>query len=118
LTRTLERTRGARGLAAGLALVLVFLWGLLPALAAAQAIPRANGVVVDDTGTVDAAAVNEAARQLEALDVKTLAVVLRSGGGSSVVEIGKQAARQEGLAQGDVLDANLLAVVVLVNERQ
>ena len=98
--------------------MLVLLWGLWPVIGAAQTIPRANGVVVDGTGTVDAAAVNEAAQRLVALGVEPLAVVLPSGGGASVVEVGQEAARKEGLAQGDVLNANLLAVVVLVNERQ
>ena len=74
----LYRMGTRRGLAAVLALVLVLMWGLLPLLVAAQTIPRANGVVVDDTGTVDAARVNAAADSLRALDVKPLAVMLRS----------------------------------------
>jgi uncharacterized membrane protein YgcG len=118
LTETLRRTISKRGVAAALALALVLLWGLWPALVAAQSIPRANGVVVDDTGTVNAAQVNEAARQLESLGVKPLAIVLRSGNGSSAIDVARAAAAQEGLMPNGALDADLFAVAVLVNERQ
>mgnify|MGYP003289572191 CR=1 FL=1 len=118
MTETLRRTNGRRGFAAALALALVLLWGLWPAMAGAQSIPRANGVVVDDTGTVDVARVNEAARQLESLGVKPLAIVLRSANGRSAIDVARAAAAQEGLVPNGALDADLFAVAVLVNERQ
>lgn len=111
------RLRAARLLAA---LLLVITWGATWAGTAAQAWPPLDGVVADDSGTLDAERINEAANRLEDLGIKPLMVFSEDGlgFGSDALGLGQAAAEQYGFSNDGALDPDLLEIVVILNSRQ
>lgn len=102
-----------------LILLLATGWLLTWGVAAAQTWPGLDGAVSDDTARLDASAVNAAAAELEALGVKPLAVLTQRGrnGGESLATA-YAAAEEYGLGTGRQPNADLLAVVVVLDTRQ
>jgi uncharacterized membrane protein YgcG len=90
-------------------------FALAPAVRA-QSYPPLVGVVADDTGNLTAAQVNDAAKALQALNVKPLAVFLKNGTADDV--FAHQVATNYGLIDSSgLVDANLFAIVVGLNTR-
>ncbi|HEX8600972.1 MAG TPA: hypothetical protein VF952_20930 [Chloroflexia bacterium] len=103
------------------AVLLLLAWSATWTGVAAQTWPRQVGVVVDDTGRLDADRISQAAESLEALGIKPLMVLSQSGlgFGSDAGGLGQAAASQYGLASGSgTLDPDLLAIVVIIDSRQ
>lgn len=113
--------QAGRTLCRTLAVLLLFsTWLLAWVGASAQTLPPLNGVVSDDTGKLDVGAVNQAAKQLQALGVKPLIVFSQSGRGyNDAPQLATAAARQYGLASSNgTLDPNVLAIVVILDSRR
>lgn len=106
-----------RTLAAGL---LLSAWLMVWIGVSAQSLPALDGVVSDDTGQLDAAAINRSAKKLQDLGIKPLIVFSRSGQGfADAPELAKAAAKQYGLTSANgSLDPNLLAIVVILDSRR
>ncbi|MDQ3929767.1 MAG: hypothetical protein M3328_11565, partial [Chloroflexota bacterium] len=122
-TRPLFTPRGGSSYAGRLlvAILLLLAWSATWAGAAAQAWPPQNGVVVDDTGRLDADRINQAAESLKGLGIKPLLVLSQSGlgFGSDATGLGQAAANQYGLTSGSgTLDPDLFAIVVILDSRQ
>src|SRR3954471_18523430 len=115
------RNRPARRSTLGLLFVLAWLVSWATLVSAQAGFPTLNGVVADDTGKVDAAAVNSAAADLQKLNpaVKPLAVIVtRSVSASDITDFGSQAVANYGFSKNGVVDPNILAIVVSVGGRQ
>jgi len=113
-----RKTQRSLGLATALALLAAWLltWGA----ASAQSYPPLNGVVADNTGSLNAAQINDAAQALQTLGVKPLAVFSSSMFGASTIdEFANNAAANYGFTGSNgALDPNLFAIVVTTNPRQ
>lgn len=120
LQRTQHKIIGCPATRALAAFLLLSAWLLGWASASAQAFPPLNGIVSDDTGRLDTAAINQAAKQLQDLGVKPLIVLSQSGRGyADAPQLAQAAAQQYGLASGsNALDPNLLAIVVILDSRR
>src|SRR6476646_7253413 len=107
---TVHRRTGHRILVAILLLLGACFFALAPTIRA-QSYPPLTGVVADDTGNLNAAQVNDAAKALQALNVKPLAVFLKNGSNSST--FANQVAGNYGLANTLIgtVDPDLFAIV-------
>src|SRR4051812_27453979 len=117
--RTLTRPGRLKPLA--LLLVLTVLLGYRVAYAQAWPTATGNGVVVDNTGNLDAGSVSSAAQELTALGVKPLAVLTQNSLGFADSDaLARAAAEHYGLGSngGSTLDPNLLLVAVTLNPKQ
>ncbi len=108
---------GHRFLAAILLLFGACFFALAPTIRA-QSYPPLVGMVADDTGNLNAAQINDAAKALQALNVKPLAVFLKNGSTSST--FANQVAQNYGLADtsAGTVDPDLFAIVATLNPRQ
>src|SRR5215212_9062328 len=119
--RTLNPAARLKPLALLLVLLLASLLGYRAAYAQAWPTPTGNGVVVDNTGNLDAGTVSSAAQELTALGVKPLAVLTQDSLGFSDSEaLARAAAEHYGLGSdgGSTLDPNLFLVAVTLNPKQ
>jgi uncharacterized membrane protein YgcG len=101
--------------------LLIVAWLLSWAtLASAQSqFPPLDGVVADDTQSLNAATVNDAAADLQELGVKPLAVFVSENiGPNDITDYARRAAQNYRLSNSDILDPNLLGVVVSLGGRQ
>ncbi len=87
-------------------------------ITAAQTWPPLDGVVSDDTGTVDRVQVNQAAESLKQLGVEPLVVLARSSFGQDIDTLARRAIADYGLSTGGALDPDLFAVVVALDIRR
>jgi uncharacterized membrane protein YgcG len=104
------------------AVLLVGAWLLWLPIASAQTWPELDGAVADDTGQLNAEQIeqiNNAAESLRALGYKPLALLSQNGQGFSGSEaFARAAAEQYGFGTTELPDADLLAVVVILDSRQ
>jgi chromosome segregation ATPase len=100
-----------------LLLLAACFFAFAPAISA-QSYPPLVGVVADDTGNLTPTPINNAAQALQALNVKPLAVFLRTGSTSNT--FANQVAANYGLADvsAGTVDPNLFAIVATLNPRQ
>lgn len=103
-----------------IAVLLLSAWLVAWIGVSAQSLPTLDGVVSDDTGQLDAAAINASAKKLQDLGIKPLIVFSRSGQGfADAPDLAKAAAQQYGLTTANgSLDPKLLAIVVILNSRR
>jgi uncharacterized membrane protein YgcG len=90
----------------------------VPTITAAQTWPPLDGVVSDDTGTVDRVQVNQAAESLKQLGIEPLVVLARSSFGQDIDTFARRAIADYGLSTGGALDPDLFAVVVALDIRR
>lgn len=100
-----------------LALLLCLAWAVGWAAASAQTFPPIEGITADDTGAVNAAAVNSAAQPLQQQGVKPLVVMLQNGT-SDPESLAYSAAQQYGYGQDRQIDPDLFEILVTNNPRQ
>ncbi|HYO50555.1 MAG TPA: TPM domain-containing protein, partial [Chloroflexia bacterium] len=118
---SLVDSRGHLRLVAAVALLFIWVFGWVAA--SAQTWPGLDGVVSDDTGRLSSeqiSQVNEAAAELERLGIQPLAVLSNDLKGlPDSEELAHAAAAQYGFGGANrQLDANVFAIVVVLNPRQ
>jgi uncharacterized membrane protein YgcG len=113
----LSSTRWRSALSLSLCVAWLVCW---TTLSFAQTFPPLDGVVADDTGRLEASAINSAAGDLQKLKVKPLVVMVSAEiGPDAITDYAYRAIRNYGLGSGlGNVDRDLLAIVVSLNGRQ